>query len=196
MIEDKLFELSYPDCTPACVRHHHRLQPQLHAFSVAWPSPIFTWHREVWLLRTLYDIMPVITLVSLTWILQALRSFRRFTLYSSRFNKVHVCLKMTYVSRLVYDKQFEVTCIANVTENCRHFIVRYFSHHLCLCRASRNSRLAIKKRKSHAAVVCTRHHFFLLWPSQQLFANCARVKRCESGLRPSARTRQCETWAW
>ena len=37
--------------------------------------------REVWLLRTWFGIGPVNKLVSLTWLLCALRSFRRFTLH-------------------------------------------------------------------------------------------------------------------
>src|SRR6218665_1790423 len=37
--------------------------------------------REVWLLRTGFGIAPANKLVSLTWLLWALRSFRRFTLH-------------------------------------------------------------------------------------------------------------------
>src|SRR6218665_2165855 len=37
--------------------------------------------REVWLLRTGFGIAPVNKLVSLTWLLWALRSFRSFTLH-------------------------------------------------------------------------------------------------------------------
>ena len=37
--------------------------------------------REVWLLQTWFGIAPVNKLVSLTWLLWALRSFRRFTLH-------------------------------------------------------------------------------------------------------------------
>ena len=37
--------------------------------------------REVWLLRTGFGIAPMNKLVSLTWLLWALRSFRSFTLH-------------------------------------------------------------------------------------------------------------------
>src|SRR6218665_724567 len=44
--------------------------------------------REVWLLRTGFGIVPVNKLVSLTWLLCALRSFRRFTLHHITFQNI------------------------------------------------------------------------------------------------------------
>src|SRR6218665_259110 len=42
--------------------------------------------REVWLLRTGFCIAPVNKLVSLTWLLWAVRSFRSFTLHYYNIN--------------------------------------------------------------------------------------------------------------
>ena len=79
--------LRYPIPVPL-LRHHtsaiitdcHRsttLSPRLD-LSGFWPGT--ETKRVVWLLRTGFGIAPVIKLVSLTWLLWALRSFRKFTL--------------------------------------------------------------------------------------------------------------------
>src|SRR6218665_171290 len=48
--------------------------------------------REVWLLRTGFGIAPENKLVSLTWLLWALRSYRRFTLHyiTNSLSSLHI----------------------------------------------------------------------------------------------------------
>ena len=87
-LKTELFKISYlgstPRPTPPHVRHHHRLQPWHHVVSPAWPFRILTWHRNEtrslaigdWVWYSAGD-----KLVSLTWLLWALRSFRSFTLH-------------------------------------------------------------------------------------------------------------------
>jgi len=52
--------------------------------------------QEVWLLRTWFGIAPVNKLVSLTWLLWSLRSFRRFTLHYSEWTNTYMssCIVM------------------------------------------------------------------------------------------------------
>ena len=82
-LKTELFKLSYPDSTPASIiitdcNHSPTLSPQLD-LSGFWPGTEMK--REVLLLHTWFGIAPVNKLVSLTWLLRALRSFWRFTLH-------------------------------------------------------------------------------------------------------------------
>ena len=67
------------------------LSPRLD-FPGFWPGTKTKW--EVWLLRTWFDIAPVNKLVSLTWLLWALRRFRIFTLHY--IESCEIDLIMTY----------------------------------------------------------------------------------------------------
>src|SRR6218665_2553733 len=55
---------------------------------------IFETNREAWPLRTGFGIAPVNKLVSLTWLLWALRSFRSFTLHYITLHKRKRVLQM------------------------------------------------------------------------------------------------------
>ena len=73
------------------VYHYHWLQPYHNTISSAWPSRILTWHRmkqEAWLLLAWFDIALVNKLVSLTRLLWALRSVRKFTLHCNKWHCV------------------------------------------------------------------------------------------------------------
>jgi len=67
-----------PSATTTSCNRSPTLSPRLD-LPAFWPGTEMKW--EVWLLRTWFGIAPVNNLVSLTWLLWALRSFQRFTLH-------------------------------------------------------------------------------------------------------------------
>src|SRR6218665_148287 len=67
--------------TSAIITYSNRLPTLSPRLDLSGFLPRTEMKREVWLLRTGFGIAPVNKLVSLTWLLWALRSFRSFTLH-------------------------------------------------------------------------------------------------------------------
>ena len=83
---------SYPPLAPSSATFHSRLKTELFKVSYLGSTPAPpTMKWEVWLLRTGFGIAPVGKLVSLTWLLWALKSFWSFTLhYITLHYKEHI----------------------------------------------------------------------------------------------------------
>src|SRR6218665_2227570 len=71
--------------------------------------------REVWLLRTGFGIAPVNKLVSLTWLLWALRSFRSFTLHLH-----YITLQEKLRSKFQSTRSSYVTLLADYRQDNRY----------------------------------------------------------------------------